>query len=89
MAEQELNEATAYYSAENPTLGRSFLDDIEYALGQILCFPEAAPLVNQSVRRKLLRRFPYSILYSIRADAIRVLAIANQKRRPFYWRGRV
>jgi hypothetical protein len=36
----------------------------------------------------LLARFPYSILYRVRADHIRVLAIAHQNRRPFYWRGR-
>ena len=87
-AERELDEVASYYNAESPGLGYSFLDDVEYAVGQILQYPESAPLVNELVRRKLLRRFPYGIFYSVYPDAIRVLAVAHQKRRPFYWRGR-
>jgi hypothetical protein len=32
--------------------------------------------------------FHDSVLYRVRDDHIRILAIAHQKRRPFYWRGR-
>lgn len=88
MAEQELNEAARYYNAENPGLGNTFLNEVEYAISQILEHPESAPLVNRRVRRKLVRRFPYSVMYSVYPDSIRILAIANQKRRPFYWRDR-
>ena len=88
MAEQELNEAASYYNAQRPGLGNVFLDEVEDATNQIRDHPEAAPLVNRSVRRKLVRRFPYGVMYSVQPDGIRILAIANQKRRPFYWRGR-
>ena len=88
MAEQELNDAASYYNALRPGLGQAFLDEVERAVTQILAYPEAAPLVNRIVRKKLVRRFPYSVMYSIRLEGIRVLAIAHQKRRPFYWRSR-
>ena len=88
MAEQELNDAASYYNASRPGLGQTFLDEVERAVAQILEYPEAAPLVNRTVRKKLVRRFPYSVMYSVRAEGIRVLAIAHQQRRPFYWRGR-
>ncbi len=88
LAEQELNEAASYYNAASPGLGTTFLDEVEHAVKQILEHPEAAPLVHRVVRRKLVRRFPYSVMYSVQTDMIRILAIANQKRRPFYWRGR-
>ena len=78
----------SYYDALRPGLGQAFLDEIERAVTQILAYPEAAPLVNRIVRGKLVRRFPYSVMYSIRPGDIRILAIAHQKRRPFYWRGR-
>ena len=41
-----------------------------------------------AVRRRLLRRFPYALLYKIKPDGIRVLAVMNLKRRPTYWIGR-
>ena len=88
MAEQELNDAASYYNALRPGLGQTFLDEAERAVTQILEYPEAAPLVNRTVRKKLVRRFPYSVLYSLRTEGIWILAIAHQKRRPFYWRGR-
>ena len=88
LAEQELIEAANYYDAASPGLGTAFLDAVERAVNQIREHPETAPLVNRLVRRKLVRRFPYSVMYAIHADSIRILAIANQKRRPFYWRGR-
>ena len=88
MAEQELNDAASYYNANCPGLGQAFLDEVERAVTQILAYPEAAPLVNRTVRKKLLRRFPDSIMYSIHPEGIRILAIAHQQRRPFYWRGR-
>lgn len=84
LAEQELNEATNYYDATSPGLGAAFLDEVERAVKRILEPPEASPLVNRAVRRKLVRRFPYSVLYSVRTDTIRILAIANHKRRLFY-----
>ena len=88
MAEQELNEASGYFSEVRAALGHGFLDEVQRSLDQIIQYPEAAPLVNQLVRRKLLWRFPHSIMYSVTPESIRILAIAHQKRRPLYWRGR-
>src|SRR5262249_18819118 len=88
MAEEELNEVAAYYEAEWEGLGLAFLKEVETAVQHILDFPESASLVNCLVRRKLVRRFPYSLMYSVTPKGLRLLAIANQKRRPFYWRGR-
>ena len=30
-----------------------------------------------SIRRRLIARFPYAVLYTLRADAVRVVAIMN------------
>lgn len=49
------------------------------------------PMVAASlgVRRKLLRRFPFAIVFIELADSIRVLAVAHGARRPAYWRHRI
>ena len=88
VAEQELNDAASYYNTQSPGLGNAFLDELQRTVGQICEHPEAAPLVNRIVRRKLVPRFPNGVMYSLTRDSIRILAIANLKRRPFYWRGR-
>ena len=88
LAEVELNEAAQYYESEVASLGLTFLAEVERSIVQIRDHPEAAPIIHRGVRRRLLRRFPYSILYTIGDDAVQILAIANQKRRPFYWHRR-
>ena len=87
-AEAEISEAADFYDVEDPGLGNIFIDEVERAIEIIARFPEAATLVRGRVRKKLLVKFPYSLIYSVRSDEIRLLAVAHQRRRPFYWRGR-
>mgnify|MGYP001565679635 CR=1 FL=1 len=85
-AEAEINEAADFYDLESPGLGSVFIDEVQRAIESISQFPDAAPLIRGRVRKKPLIKFPYSRVYSVRPEEIRVLAMANQKRHPFYWR---
>jgi toxin ParE1/3/4 len=87
-AREELLEAIQYYENESPGLGAAFLAAVQEGLEYLLQFPKSAPILSGKVRRKVLNRFSYSLLYSLRGEEIRILAVMNQKRRPFYWRGR-
>jgi plasmid stabilization system protein ParE len=87
-AETEMNEAVDYLNGESLGLGDIFLDDIQHAINLITSHPEIAPVVEGRVRRKLLRKFPYSLIYSIVGEEIRILAVMHQHRRPFYWQHR-
>ena len=84
----ELNEAAYFYEAESPGLGAVFLDEVERTIAGILEHPTAGTLVGGNVRRRLIPRFPYGVLYSLKGDTVRILAIMHQKRRPFYWKSR-
>ena len=87
-AREELFEAAEYYDSESPGLGASFLGTVQRALEHILLHPESSPVARGKARIKSLPRFPYSLIYSLRDDGVRILAVMNQKRRPFYWLGR-
>ena len=88
LAEYELNEAAQYYELEEPGLGSAFLEEVDRCLRSIAEQPEAGQILQGSVRRRLLRRFPYGLLYKINPSGIRILAVMNLKRRPNYWVGR-
>jgi plasmid stabilization system protein ParE len=88
LAELELRDAAKYYESEYQGLGEAFLSEIDYAVNQIREYPEAAPIILDVVRKKVIRRFPYSIMYVFDAEGVTILAIANQHRRPFYWGNR-
>jgi len=84
----EVTDAAGFYERECPGLGATFLDEVQIALHTLGEFPEGAPLLRGRIRRKVLLRFPYTLMYSVRDGQIRILAVAHEKRRPFYWRGR-
>lgn len=88
LARRELIDAAVFYDLESPGLASAFLDEVEHCIRSIRDFPDSGQFVLGAVRRRLVRRFPYALLYSSRAGHIRVLAVMNLKRRPMYWVGR-
>ncbi|MHC5612395.1 MAG: type II toxin-antitoxin system RelE/ParE family toxin [Nostoc sp.] len=86
LAEQELIDAVGYYEEQRPGLGLEYLGEIEHAVNFLIRYPEAGSKVRGSLRRLILPKFPYSLLYRIlEDDQIRILAVAHHKRKPQYW----
>lgn len=50
--------------------------------------PLAAPVERGDIRRVVLSRFAYKLLYSVEADCIYIIAVAHLHREPAYWVGR-
>lgn len=88
LAELELNEAAAYYELERPGLGARFLREVDRCIESLVKHPQAGALILEDVRRRLVRRFPYAVMYTIKPEGVRILGIMNLKRRPLYWVGR-
>ena len=88
-AEEEMTEAARFYEAAKTGLGDAFLDDIQRAIETVRERPLLGVAVVYGFRRALLRRFPFSIVYAIDESEIIVVAVAHQRRRPYYWKGRV
>ena len=88
LAKLELNEAAQYYEGESPGLGQAFITAVERCAEEIVQYPEAGLMVRGSIRRRLIRRFPYALLYRVKPTEVRILAVMNMKRRPAYWVGR-
>lgn len=87
-ADRELNDAADYYDHESPGLGSAFLDEVDSGFDRIRTHPNAAAEVVPGTRKLVLAKFPYSVVYEVLNEAIHVLAIAHQRRRPYYWRKR-
>ncbi|MFO1364492.1 MAG: type II toxin-antitoxin system RelE/ParE family toxin [Burkholderiales bacterium] len=88
-AERELIDGALFYAREaNAELGLAFIAEFERAIGVLCNYPRLGPVWRGSTRRFPLRRFPYSIIYQLKPEEVRVIALAHQSRRPGYWRGR-
>lgn len=88
-ARQEFLATAAHYGSIRPALAGHFIESVEAALLDISESPEAWAEIEQDVRRKLTRVFPYALLYTIEPEHVLVVAVMHCHRRPDYWRARL
>jgi plasmid stabilization system protein ParE len=89
IAQAELDEAYQWYETQQTSLGLRFLNEIDASLRRIVTYPESFIQLNSGIRRCLVKRFPYGILYGIDVDKIIVVAIMHLHRKPGYWLSRI
>ncbi len=58
-AEEEFNQAVDYYQDLEPGLGRDFALEVLSAIRRAVEYPKAWAMLDDDVRRSLVRRFPY------------------------------
>jgi toxin ParE1/3/4 len=87
-AEADALEAFRWYNAQIRGLGQEFLAEIDIVLESILAYPEANRKIYREYRRGLMRRFPYSIFYSIQRERVVVFGLFHAARNPSVWRRR-
>lgn len=92
-AAHELSAAIDWYDAQRPGLGDDLLDQVHAAVHGVAESPAVGLPVpgcppELGVRRVLVRRFPYAIVYRVAGEELQIVAFAHSKRKPGYWRDR-
>lgn len=85
----ELEQIRDYYEDKSAGLGKAFVDELERQLLNIAAMPSRWMVVRGDVRRSLMKRFPYVILFrSVDDEIIRVTVVKHEKRHPAFGLGR-
>jgi plasmid stabilization system protein ParE len=87
-ARTEILEAQSWYDARVPGLGTEFALAVAAGAAAISRFPDAYPLVHGRVRKAVLRRFPYALLYVVDGGSILIIACYHHRRDPRGWQSR-
>lgn len=92
-ADHEFQSGIKFYKREaGLAIAQAFVAEVERVASLLREYPEFGTLLHErsssSVRRFPLKRFPYSLVYRVQNDVIRILAVAHQHRKPGYWQGR-
>ncbi|WP_437994134.1 type II toxin-antitoxin system RelE/ParE family toxin [Sorangium sp. So ce145] len=87
-AEREAREAFLWYAARDPRVADRFEAQVLTVFSRIAEAPEQGLEIEPGIRRMLLHRFPYGLLYAVEPDRLIVLAVMHLRRRPGNWRGR-
>jgi plasmid stabilization system protein ParE len=85
----EFEDAAAWYKSQQPGLSEEFKIEVREILEQVLNAPERFRLASPSTHKAILRRFPYSVYYSIERDAINVISVFHGARNPAALRRRL
>ncbi len=81
-ATTELDTAFIWYENQRKGLGFDFLNCVEAIIETILQMPKLYAEHHRSFRRALVRRFPFSIFYTIETSGIVVHAIFDNRQDP-------
>lgn len=87
-AEAEFNAAIDYYEECEPGLGYDFSIEVFAGIQNIANYPAAWPVIEEDIRRCLVNRFPYGIIYQLEKSQIFILAVMPLRRHPDYWKHR-
>lgn len=85
----EMREAAAWYAELGLGLDTAFLDDVARVLDGVGRAPARYPLVDTDIRKAMLQRFPYLILFRAGADEVVVIACFHTRRDPKEWQKRL
>ena len=88
VARQELDDAVDWYEQQSAGLGYEFLDELDRVVRRIKSYPDSCLELSPGLRRALVSRFPYGIIYGRDADAVVIVAVAHLHREPRYWMSR-
>jgi len=88
-AQAEMLAAASYYQECQTGLGDRFLDEVLQSGSRISHHPEAWQIISGRIRRCLLYRFPFGLIFRIEVERIYVLAVMHLRREPNYWKGRI
>ena len=87
-ADNDAQQAIRWYDERDSELGDDFLRKVIDCITSIEQNPQQFPVVHRQMRRALVRRFPYEILYEIENDEIIIYAIYHCARDPEVWKRR-
>ncbi len=89
LAQRELDDAVAWFNEQAAGSGQEFLDELDRAVRRVLTFPMSCPEIEPGMRRCLLARFSYGLIYGMDGETLIVVAVAHLHRKPRYWVDRI
>ncbi len=81
-ARDDLGVAFSWYERQRRGLGFDFLDCVEAALQSIIEYPEMYQVRHSHFRACVIRRFPFSVFYTIESDEIAVHSVFDNRQNP-------
>ena len=87
-AEEEFRQAFLWYFERSPIASDAFRSQVLEAIDDLADRADMWPSNTDGFHYHVLDKFPYTVWYDLSGQVATVIAIANQHRRPSYWKAR-
>src|SRR5262249_37954264 len=87
-ANADISSVVRWYQLIDLNLASRFISETRAIQRRIAHFPYQFPLIDGSIRRAIVTRFPYSIFLSLNKNSASVIAVVHQRRSDTIWRAR-
>ena len=81
-AKEDIELAFQWYERQRRGLGFEFLDCIEISLNSVLRYPEMYEKCHSNYRRCIIRRFPFSVFYTVEEEGIVIHSVFDNRQDP-------
>jgi toxin ParE1/3/4 len=88
-ARTELLDEIRYYRSAQSELGVRFESAVAEVVRRAVANPEHGAPRSKNTRRMLVKGFPFSVIYRASGNEVLIVAIADSRRKPEYWAGRI
>jgi len=78
-----------WYESQKQGLGQGFLSSVRAIFNTISKLPKINPIVEQDVRKAIVPKYPYVVLYQELTDCILIVSVFHTSRNPQIWQDRV
>jgi len=86
--QKEIQSAFDWYEDKSVGLGERFLNELDAGFISIQTQPKIHQAQIGNIRRCLVQKFPFGILFIEKSSCVYVLALMHLKQRPYYWLSR-
>ncbi len=87
-AKIELENSIDYYEECKKDLGFEFANEVYLAINRAMQYPNAWQILDGNIRRCLVKRFPFGVIYIVQNNTLIILAIMQLNKKPNYWNNR-
>ena len=88
-ANADILDAVVWYESRRPGLSLEFEEDLDHRIEEIRQAPDGYALIEHGYRQALLKRFPYSVVFTANAARVVIAAVPHHKRDQRAWLGRL
>jgi len=86
-----ISKSIDWYESQKSNLGIELAANLYYELQVILQFPKSSRKINNELRRKVMKKFPFNIycFYYEENFLIEVISVLHGNRNPNIWKERI